>query len=221
MRTDTETLPDSPIRVLVVDDHESVRSGLCCLLRGHPEIHVVEAVSSGDEALAYLDRARVDVVVLDYRLPGRDGAAICGQIVRRWPRVAALMLSSADEDDIILASLASGATGFLLKSGRAADVAEAVRRVARGEAVLDPEIVPRVMEWARAIRHGKEGDGMLAPIEIDVLSLLAQGWSNGKIASELRISHDTVKARVRSIRLRLGASDRAHAVALATKRGLV
>lgn len=210
-----------PIRILVVDDHEAVRVGLRLVLDAEPDMAVVGFARSGAEALEMTVATEPDVVLLDFRLPGCDGAAVCASILRRRPTCAVIILTSGEDDRFLHASLVAGARGFLTKNGSATQIADAVRRVARGEAVLAPEAVLRVVEWARQARAERLGAGILGSLEREILQLVSMGMSNRAIAGRLRVSEDAVKNRVREIKARLGASDRAHAVALATKQGLL
>lgn len=215
-----DTAP-SPIRVLVVDDHEVVRSGIATLLERDTGLRVVGMASSAEEALESLASAKPHVVLLDYRLQGMSGTAACREIVRRHPEISVVILTSYLEDDIIHASLVAGARGYVLKNASRSDLVHTVRAVARGEAVLAPEVTERVIEWARrskAIHHGAD---LLAPNEVEIVSLVAQGFSNREIAGKLRTSEHSVKLHLRSSMRKLGAKRRQEAVAIALRKGVI
>lgn len=209
------------IRVLVVDDHEVVRAGILALIERASDVEVVASVSSGEEALELLDALAPDVVVLDHGLPGIRGAAVCREIVRRRPRTSVVILTSYLEDGVIHACLAAGARAYLVKDADATDLVRAIRAVARGEAVLAPQVVDRVLEWARRAKAIHEGGVSLDASEGLVLSLVAQGMSNREIARRVRVSEGTVKATLRSAMRKLGVTQRAHAVAAGIQRGVI
>jgi len=215
------TLVPTTCRVSIVDDHEAVRAGLTLVLDSAPRITVVGAFSSGETAVKAFEDLRPDVVVLDYHLSGRDGSWTCSQILRRHPRTAVLILTAFLEENVLLDCLRAGARGFLAKTAQASEVIDAVVRLANQEEVLAPAAVPIVMALARAAKRQWVAGETLAPFEQEILRSMSCGRSNREIAESLRVSEDAVKVRVRSIKRRLGASHRAHAVALAAQRGLV
>jgi DNA-binding NarL/FixJ family response regulator len=210
-----------PTTVLIVDDHEVVRTGVRMILGAADDLSVLETVGSGRDALRAIDVHRPDVVILDYNLPDSDGARICREIVRRWPRTTALILTASADDDVLFSSLAAGARGFLTKDASSDALPDAVRRLARGEAVLAPLTIHRVIEWARQAKRQTAGLDPMAPFEIEILVYMSRGWSNRQIADALRVSNDAVKVRIRKIKRRIGASDRAQAVAIAARHGLI
>jgi DNA-binding NarL/FixJ family response regulator len=207
--------------VLIVEDHELVRIGLQAMLENEPDIRIVGTAGTGKEALSMLPSARPDLVLLDYRLPDSNGAEICAEITRGWPETSVVILSSFLDDDVLFSCLAAGARGYLTKSTTNTELPDALRKVARGEAVLASETIERVMEWARAAKMRYQGVATLAPFEVEILRKMSAGMSAKEISADLRVSEDSVKTSVRSIKRRLGAADRAHAVALAMKRGII
>jgi DNA-binding NarL/FixJ family response regulator len=209
---------DGRLRVMIVEDHELVRVGLSTLLSREGDIEVVRVTASGEEALRALGKVLPDVALVDYRLPDMTGAQVCAEMLKVRPRTSVVMLTSYFEDAVLLSCLAAGVRGYITKSGGAPDLADTIRRVARGEAVLAPETVERVLEWART---AKIRNTTLAAIELDILRRVATGQSLRSVAQELRISEELAKSSMRSIKRRLGAADRAHAVALAMKKGLI
>lgn len=214
-------MPRASIRVMVVDDHEVVRAGIAALLEREPDLEVVGTAGSGEEALELVDGLVPDVVVLDHRLPGMSGAAACREIVRRRPATSVVVLTTYLDDGVIHACLAAGAHAYLLKGASGSDLVHAVRAVARGEAVLAPQVVDRVLEWARRAKAIYQEGESLAPHELVVLSLAAQGMSNGEIATRLQMSERTIKAYLSSAMRKLGVTQRAQAVATGILRGLI
>ena len=218
----TQAVATGPwISVLIVDDHGLVRSGLVRIFSREPDIEIFGEAGSGEEALACLEKGCPDVVLLDYGLPDRDGAFVCAAILDRCPRAAVVMLTSAYEDDVLLACLDAGARGYLTKDASVQDLPRAVRRVAAGEAVLSPRIIQRVMGLARAAKTSHARRAPLAAFEIDILRSLSHGLSNVEIAEALHVTEEVIKSHIRSIKQRLGAADRAQTVAIAVKQGLI
>lgn len=213
-------MPDHGVRVFIVDDHEPVRAGLAALLR-RKGFDVVGAVASAEEAIASLEAACPQVVVLDYRLPGMSGAEACTQIRRRSPGVGVLMLSAYSDTEVARRCVAAGAQGFLGKRARLECIAGAVRAVAGGKALFGSEIARAVNEWAQADESRNGRTGPLTPYEASILSLVAEGLANREIGSRLGISENTVKVYFRTIMRKLGVSKRAEAVAEAIRRGMI
>lgn len=210
----------SYIRVMVVDDHEVVRSGITSLFARESDLKVVGEASSGEQALVVIESLRPDVVILDQRLPGMTGAETCREIVRRWPGIGVLMLTSFASDEVIHASLVAGARGYLTKNVDTTDLPRAVRAVARGESVLAPSVTERVINWARKAKAAHVGTS-LSPRDVEILSLLAEGMSNRELASRLGMREATIKANVQATMRKLGVSRRWEAVAAAIDRGVI
>jgi DNA-binding NarL/FixJ family response regulator len=207
------------IRVLVVDDHEVVRAGIISLLQREPDLDVVGDAESGEEALIRLEELRPDVVILDYRLPNMTGAAACRQILRRRPSTSVIMLTSAASDEMIDACLIAGARAFLTKDF-SADLAEAIRSVSRGEAVLAPQATERILTLARAGANVQDANS-LSSFEVEILSLVAQGLSNKQIGKKLCKSEGTVKVYLNAIMRKLDVRRRYEAVAVGMERGVI
>ena len=207
-----------PRRLMIVDDHEAVRAGLSAVL--NMQHAVVGTYPSGEEAIDSLRRLAPDVALVDYRLRGRDGAWTCARLKESRPDIKVLILTSFADENILLSCLRAGANGFLTKTSDTAKIAQAVEQILADELVIDREVVPILMRILRLSKQeGCEDD--FSPIDLQVLKYLSLGHSNKGIASALKVSEDTVKVRIRAIKRRLGASGRAHAVALAARRGLV
>ncbi|MFB9322826.1 response regulator [Cryptosporangium minutisporangium] len=220
-------MSDNGVRLVVVDDQAMVRQGFAALLDAQPDLSVVGQASNGAEAVALARRVRPDVVLMDVRMPVMDGLEATRQILdgpaERPPRV--LMLTTFDLDDYVYAALRAGASGFLLKDAPMADLVQAVRVVAAGEALLAPSVTRRLIaDFARrpaTHRARPERLRVLTPRESEVLTLIARGLSNGEIAAALVVAEQTVKTHVGRILAKLDLRDRAQAVVLAYEAGLV
>ena len=204
------------LRVLIADDHPVVRSGLRGMLASDPGFEVVGEAADGKEAVVQTLRERVDVVLMDLRMPNLDGASATAEIRARRPETQILVLTTYDTDADIVRAIEAGAIGYLLKDVPHEELARAVRAAARGEPVLAPAVAERLMDRAR----GTAADALTAR-EIDVLELAARGLSNSEIANELFISATTVKAHLAHISRKLGVSDRTAAVTTALERQIL
>ena len=217
-------------RVVIADDQELVRSGFAMLLKA-AGIEVVGQAADGREAVAVVRRLRPDVVLMDIRMPELDGLAATKQILSERPttpageQVRVIMLTTFDLDRYVYAALTAGASGFLLKDVSAAHLANAVRLVTTGDALLAPTITRRLVERfarreaAQATVH--RGLSTLTPRELEVLKLVARGLNNRELAQRLRLSEATVKTHVAHILTKLDLRDRIQAVVLAYETALV
>jgi DNA-binding NarL/FixJ family response regulator len=213
------------IRVVIADDQGMVRSGFTVLLNAQPDIEVIAEAVNGQEALAHAVGLRPDVILMDVRMPVLDGLQATREITALPDPPKILVLTTFDLDDYVYEALRSGASGFLLKDASAGELANAVRLVAAGDALLAPGVTRRLIaEFARmgAPRGptGKQLDG-LTERESEVLALVARGMSNGEIAGHLVVAEQTVKTHVSRILMKLGLRDRTQAVVLAYETGLV
>ena len=213
------------IRVVIADDQGMVRSGFTVLLNAQPDIEVIAEAVNGQEALAHAAGLRPDVILMDVRMPVLDGLQATREITALPDPPKILVLTTFDLDDYVYEALRSGASGFLLKDASAGELANAVRLVAAGDALLAPGVTRRLIaEFARmgAPRGptGKQLDG-LTERESEVLALVARGMSNGEIAGHLVVADQTVKTHVSRILMKLGLRDRTQAVVLAYETGLV
>ena len=216
-----------PIRVIVADDQELVRTGFCVILEATDGITVVAEAANGAEAVHAAAEHHPDVILMDVRMPEMDGLEatrlITGGDRAGPPRV--VMLTTFDFDDYVYEALRSGASGFLLKDASARELAEAVRLVAAGDALLAPGVTRRLIaEFARMgaprAPSRKQLEG-LTERESEVLALVARGMSNGEIADHLVVAEQTIKTHVSRILMKLGLRDRTQAVVLAYESGLV
>lgn len=206
------------IRVLIVDDHEMVRSGLAAFLLGAPDMEPVGEASNGDEAIRCCEQFQPDVVLMDMMMPGIDGVEATRITHERWPHIRVIALTSFVDDDLVKRVLQAGAMSYLLKNVGSADLAAAIREAMRGRPTLAPEATQALI--SQATRPATPGHD-LSPRELDVLALMKRGLSNRAIADELIISRSTVDFHVSNILGKLGVSSRTEAVAFAIQHNLV
>lgn len=202
------------ITVLLVDDHPVVRAGIRGMLAGEPDLTVVGEAGSGTEALAAVRALAPDVVLMDLRMPGMDGATATSEILAAAPETRVVVLTTYDTDRDILRAVEAGATGYLLKDAPLADLLAAVRGAARGETVLAPEIATRLVTRLR-----RPAGPALSPREVEVLRLVARGLSNVEIGQHLHITEATVKTHLLRAFAKLGVNDRTAAVTTALASG--
>ena len=207
------------IRLVIAEDHQIVREGLRLFLQAQPDMDVVAEAADGRQALEALREHRPDVLLLDLMMPEVDGLAVLRQVPQVSPETKVLVLTSASDDRLVLPAVRAGAAGYVLKTISSAELAEAVRKVARGEPVLHPEITRMLMREVRQGPAAVAGEAFTQR-ELDVLSLLAHRLTNKEIAAELGISETTVKTHVRNILSKLGVSTRAEAARYAREQGL-
>lgn len=213
-----------PIRVIVVDDQELVRSGLRRILRRRDGMEIVAECADGSEVVAALEATPADVVVMDLRMRQVDGIAAT-RLVRAFPSAPpVLVLTTFDEDELVSGALRAGAAGFILKDSPAEELVMAVRSVALGDAWLDPAITGRVLAAYRAASPpaaSRVEVSELTDRELEVLRGLASGWTNSEIAERLVISELTVKSHIGRIFAKLDLRDRAAAIVFAYDHGIV
>jgi DNA-binding NarL/FixJ family response regulator len=212
------------IRVLIADDQSLVRAGFRLVLENHPELEVVGEAANGNQAVHSVGRLEPDVVLMDIRMPELDGIAATRQITARH-RARVLVLTTYDLDEYVYDALQAGASGFLLKDTPPQQLADGIRAIADGEALLAPTVTRRLIEeFARmpsARRTPPSELDELTPRELEVLRLLARGMSNAEIAAALVLGDTTVKTHVTHVLSKLGLRDRVQAVVLAYESGLV
>ena len=219
----------TPVRVVLVDDHELMRQGIRTILSAQPDIEVVGEAGSGEQAIELVPQVEPDVVCMDVEMPGMGGLEATRRLVDD-PAVSAkvLMLTTFEREDYLLSALQAGASGFLLKNARPENLMDGIRAVAAGEALLSPEVTRAVIE--RAVARGSLPERrmpagtppeQLTDRELEVLKLMARGLSNDEIAESLVVGRATVKTHVSNVLLKLGLRDRVQAVAFAYRNGLV
>ena len=214
------------ISVVVVDDEQLVRSGFAALLASDPEITVAGTAGDGDAALAVIRRERPDVVLMDIRMPGRDGVSATAAITadRTLSGTRVIVLTTFDLDEYVHAALRAGASGFLLKDAQPTDLLAAVHLVAAGESVLAPSLVRRLIAAyveTPATASRPPWLDSLTPREVEVLVEVARGLSNAEIGDALYMSAATAKTHVGRLLMKLNARDRTHLVIAAYEAGLV
>ncbi|MGY1544796.1 response regulator [Streptomyces sp. MN6] len=214
------------IRVLIADDQQMVRQGFTVLLNTQPDIEVVGQAVNGLEAVEQVGELAPDVVLMDIRMPELGGIEATARITAATPQVRVLVLTTFDLDEYVYEALRAGASGFLLKDASAEQLAEAVRVVAAGDALLAPGVTRRLIaEFSRLDPRPRtplrRRVGDLTERETEVLSLIAQGLSNAEIAVRLVLAEQTVKTHVGRILVKLGLRDRTQAAVFAYESGLV
>ena len=208
------------IRVFLLDDHEVVRRGVRELLDAEDDITVVGEADTAERALTRIPATQPDVAILDVRLPDGDGIAVCREIRSGHDEIACLILTSFSDDDAIVQAVVAGAAGYLLKQIRGNDIVDAVRRVARGESLLDPAMAQRTAERLRRPPAEDERLAQLTGQERKILVLIADGLTNRQIADELHLAEKTVKNYVSNLLAKLGMERRTQAAVFATRLDL-
>ena len=221
---------DRPVRVLLADDQSLLRMGFRMVLEAEDGISVVGEAADGAAAVTMAEALHPDVILMDVRMPGMDGIAATEQIAARRPESRILILTTFDLDEYAFAGLRAGASGFLLKDTRPADLVQAIRTLAAGDAVVSPRVTRRMLEMfgshlPAGAPEGPPGQdprlGGLTARELEVLTLVAEGLSNAEIAGRLFVSETTVKTHVGNLLSKLDLRDRVQAVVLAYETGLV
>jgi DNA-binding NarL/FixJ family response regulator len=206
------------VRVVIADDHPMFREGLAALFEAMPDVDVVAECSSGAEAIEAAAAHQPDVVLMDLQMPEMDGVTATAEIVRRFPDVKVVILTSFGETERVHAALEKGASGYLLKDAGPNEVDAALRAAVRDEVFLDAAVTRKLTQEMRAPRTGL---GVLTAREKEVLILVAEGRSNKDIADHLVISERTARTHVSHLLAKMGLSSRTQAALLAVKEGLV
>jgi len=211
-----------PVTVMIVDDHEMVRNGAKGYLEVQPEITVVAEAESGAEAVRLAREYVPDVVLMDLVMPGMDGVEATRKVKDISPRTQIIILTSFHEDEHIFPALQAGAISYLLKDVKAAELVEAIRKASKGEATLHPRVASRLIkQFSRGEPDRSTPFTELTDREVEVLTLIARGFTNQKIADELVISIGTVKGHVSNILSKLHLADRTQAAVYAWQEGIV
>lgn len=210
------------IRVLIADDHPIVREGLRTILGFQEGVEVVGEASDGQEAVDLAQELLADVVLMDIRMSKLDGVEATRRIKAQNPQIGVIVLTNYDDDRYVFEGIEAGASGYLLKDIGADDLSEAIHRVARGESLMAPSVLRKVLdEFAHRAEERELPHEGLTPRELEVLQALARGLKNEEIAKELFITEKTVKSHLGSIFGKLGVNDRSQAILYAIKHKLV
>lgn len=205
------------IRVFLLDDHEIVRRGLRDLLEAQDDFTIVGEASTAEEALARIPPTQPDVAIVDMRLPDGNGVEVCRDVRSHEPGIQCLILTSFDDDEALFDAIMAGAAGYLLKQIKGTDLVDAIRRVAAGQSLLDPEVTTRVLD---RLRRGPEEDERLARLteqERRILDLISEGLTNRQIAERIFLAEKTVKNYVSNLLAKLGMERRTEAAVFAAR----
>lgn len=211
------------IRLLLADDHNVLRQGMAQVLDAQPDIQVVAQAANGDEALRLVTEHRPHIVLMDINMPGLDGVAAARRITASFPETGVIILTMYRRDDYVFEAIKAGADGYLLKEVELEELLDAIRAVARGEAVIDSAIASRVLDEFRRPRPFREEEETvpeLAERDLEILRLLAQGLSNQEIADRLFIAEKTVRNRLSGIFQQLHLENRTQAALYAIQQGI-
>jgi two-component system, NarL family, response regulator LiaR len=212
---------DGKIRVLIADDHPIVRSGLTITINAEEDMELVAEASNGDEAVARIAEHRPDVIIMDLKMPGKDGLQAIKEVTEMTPGARILVLTSFSDDDNVFAAIKAGAVGFLLKDSPPDQLLESIRTLHRGEGALHPSIARKLMYEIKRPPERARTDAPLTPRELEVLQYIAQGLSNREIADRMSVSIRTVTTHVGSILDKLHLANRTKAALYAVEQGLV
>lgn len=209
------------IKILIADDHLLIRQGLRLVLDTEPDLELVGEASDGSEALRLCKKLKPDVVLMDLRMPNMDGLTAIERLRTEQPEIAVVILTTFNEDDLMFRGLQAGARGYLLKDTDRSTLFDTIRAAARGETLLKPEIMARVLSQANAPKTVSNASVNLTDRELEVLAMVACGERSKEIAIHLGISERTVKAHLASIYGKLGVDSRAAAIAVALEKDLL
>ena len=210
-----------PIRILITDDHLIVREGLRLILETVEGVDIVGEASDGAECLRLVSELRPDVILMDLQMPRMDGITAIGHLRREHPDIAIVILTTFNEDDLMIRGLQAGARGYLLKDTSRENLLDTIQAAVRGETLLKPEILARVLSAKSAAAASSPPTSPLTEREMEVLQAAARGERNKEIAYKLGITERTVKAHLASIYQKFNVDSRAAAVAVAAQKGLL
>ncbi|WP_027891695.1 response regulator transcription factor [Calidithermus chliarophilus] len=209
------------IRILLADDHALFRQGLRSLLEAEPDFRVIGEAKDGREALRHALEARPDIILMDIQMPGLDGVQATQEILREWPQAKVIMLTMYRQDAYVFEAVKTGARGYMLKDADAKELLEAIRRVQAGEVLLDAEMAEQIIQDFKSKNEtAPKPHAELSDREVQILKLVAQGYTNLEIASELSLSEKTVRNRLSDIFQKLHLNNRTQAALYALREGL-
>ena len=211
----------TPIRVLIVDDHEIVRQGIRAILGESEDIEVVGEASNGQAAIKQAEDKNPDVILMDLIMPGMDGVEAIRRITNQLPEVRMLVITTYSGDDMVFPAIKAGADGYLLKDAGAGQLVQAIRQVHSGEPSLNPDIARKLMQEISQPKPANPPPDPLTPREEEVLGLLARGMENHEIADQLVIAEVTVRSHISRILDKLHLANRVQATLYAIREGLV
>ncbi len=209
------------IKLLIADDHLIIRQGLRLILETETDFELIGEASDGDEALSLCKKLKPDVVLMDLRMPNMDGLTAIEKLRVEQPNIAVVILTTFNEDELMLRGLQAGARGYLLKDTDRSTLFDTIRAAARGETLLKPEIMARVLSKKNIAKTESHEPINLTERELEVLKSVARGERSKEIAIQLGISERTVKAHLANIYEKLGVDSRAAAIAVAAQKGLL
>lgn len=210
-----------PVKILITDDHAMVRESLSAALNTRPSIQVVGTAGNGREAIEKAKQLNPDVVLMDIKMPNMDGIKACRLLKNSMPDVHVIMLTVMDDESHVIEAINAGASGYILKSMPVNELLRAIKLTMEGKAMLHPSATKKLISEFKRLADDGSGKFKLSERELEVLQLLAYGYTNKEIAGKLTISQQTVKSHVIHIFQKLGASDRTEAVAIALRKGMV
>jgi len=216
-----EKAMESPIKILIADDHPLIRQGLRVVIEAQPDLELVGEVSNGEQAVRQSLALHPDIVIMDLQMPVKDGLTATREITQADAHVQVLILTSFPDDDNVYTAIKAGAMGFLLKDSSAEYLLDAIRTVFGGESVLHPTIARRLMQEIKQPQKLPPTTEPLTPREVEVLGYLAQGMTNRQIADKLSVSVRTVSTHVRNILDKLHLANRTQAALYALEQGIV
>jgi len=209
------------MRVMIVDDHPVTRDGLRTAFNMADEIEVVGEASSGEEAVHVVEEAKPDIVFMDVRMPGMNGIQATRQIKEKHPDTKVILFTIDESRASVAEAIQAGVSGYLLKDASVGELINAARQAMAGKAVIHPSLTQAFIEEAQLVDRPSTAEAPLSPREVEILQKIAYGATTKEVADQLGISFHTVKTHLERIFEKLGANDRAQAVAIAIRQGLV
>jgi DNA-binding NarL/FixJ family response regulator len=209
------------IRLVIVDDHEIVREGLRAILDADPDFQIVGESGSADALAQLVDRSHPDIVLLDARLPAVSGPEACRRLSETHPDVRVIIVTTYSDEGLVDESISAGAKGFVVKDIERFALKHAIRAVHRGEGFIAPSVAGRILDRMRSHKSPAGGRPLLGDSQVEILRLVAEGFSNKEIASRVHLSENTVKSHLQEIFQRLQVRNRVEAALRATREGLV